>query len=306
MLGDIHSPALLAYWLRDAAEVGFHGTPQGALALLAQPSGARGIADFLAALREGLIAAVEPEAGNRWKRIKPRFGYASVVDEILLGMLRRISVRLLLEYAGRWHDHYRTLQEETALPAIGPAVQQWEALAPPLQVGELRVVGLVSEGDLLEEGRAMQHCVGSYVQRCWAYRSFVFSVRDATGGSLSTFELGLLDPSTCRDGAGPPFVRLVQHFGPANGQPSAQCISAAAVFVEHVERAVPVARVRVLLDKGRLRGEVLKSPRHSARHAWILGESLRRALRPRLSFDALIEQIVAAAVRLAQSSSDGA
>jgi len=50
-------------------------------------------------------------------------------------------------------------------------------------------VGLCSEVELLEEGAAMRHCVGSYAKSCAKGISRIFSLRDEQGNRLATLDI---------------------------------------------------------------------------------------------------------------------
>jgi hypothetical protein len=73
---------------------------------------------------------------------------------------------------GRWPSAVETVED--APPQGAPA---WVA------------VGLCSEVELLEEGAAMRHCVGSYADACAQGHSRIFSLRDADGKRLATLEI---------------------------------------------------------------------------------------------------------------------
>jgi len=93
----------------------------------------------------------------------------------------------------------------------------WLPLSDEFKYGSRRIVPLVNEATLREEGRSLQHCVASYTHRCLTQSVHVASVRDDAGNSCSTVEIHLARTSY---GWQP---KLAQHRGLRNRQPSPAC-----------------------------------------------------------------------------------
>lgn len=70
------------------------------------------------------------------------------------------------------------------------AQQTWESALPTLELRGYEVVPLNSSHDLLDEGREMHHCVGSYANNCLTGRSRIFSIRKE-GVKIATLEIVL-------------------------------------------------------------------------------------------------------------------
>ena len=100
--------------------------------------------------------------------------------------------------------------------------------------GGLRVVELTSRAALELEGRRLQHCVVSYAIKCLLAESAIFSIRDAAGAPLSTFEARV--PT---DGQ----PELLRHHAAANVPPGEREQALAQRFVERVLARLPRQRV---------------------------------------------------------------
>ena len=104
----------------------------------------------------------------------------------------------------------------------------------PWFVGDMVVVPLLSGEDIVAEGRAMRHCAGTFTAFATSGLSFLFSIRQASGTRISTFELTvdnevLFKPSNA-NGDSHPF-QLKQHFGELNSIPSRAVRCIAEYFV---------------------------------------------------------------------------
>src|SRR3546814_5143478 len=77
----------------------------------------------------------------------------------------------------------------------------------------VQILNLVTERDLVEEGRGLGHCVGGgfYAQRCRAGESFILALRDPTGRRLSTAEVSIDAARNC--------LMTRQHRGRRNEYP---------------------------------------------------------------------------------------
>lgn len=65
----------------------------------------------------------------------------------------------------------------------------WDSALPAIEVGDYQVIPLTSSWALRQEGRAMQHCVASYAERCFSGQARVFSIRDLAGKRLATMSV---------------------------------------------------------------------------------------------------------------------
>lgn len=69
----------------------------------------------------------------------------------------------------------------------------WESALGACEIGGYQILPLTSSWALRQEGREMQHCVGSYVEMCCKGRARVFSIRDLTGRRLATMSVAIND-----------------------------------------------------------------------------------------------------------------
>jgi hypothetical protein len=173
-------------WLEEAARMGW----QKAYAKLAAiEGGLDALADVFDFLDEIGSAGdwLDAQTGKEipWEnwRIESRKRWLRAPES--LGMFR------LLEASVRWH---RVLWTEAGLPEDSDTRRTaWPyLLAQPLALGDgIMAVSLGNAGELADEGRRMQHCVGSYWRHCFLGGSHIVSLRDHRGDSLSTLEIRL-------------------------------------------------------------------------------------------------------------------
>ena len=121
------------------------------------------------------------------------------------------SVESVLRDINGWHDQLaqsRNAPADLVWPLSGIAWLTLTTYRPPRD-GRWRIVELTSTAELLEEGRAMRHCVGSYARGASAGRYAIFSLRhrrfDAENFTrVATIEVTLADRT------------VVQARGPSN------------------------------------------------------------------------------------------
>lgn len=155
-------------------------------------------------------------AQAQWHRTLPRVGWICTEDESLINY----SWESLLSARGIQRDSHGVFSY--ALPS-----------------GQWVFVELDSSHALMDEGKAMSHCVDyGYDMECRAGRSRIFSVRNRTGERISTLEL--------RPGRGkvvrvngrkcPQFshYRIAQNRGYENREVSKDCILAACRFLDFI------------------------------------------------------------------------
>lgn len=126
------------------------------------------------------------------------------------------------------------LGSEDAAADQPPALLQW----PPLfhvshRRGAYRIHELTSQLALEQEGQRLEHCIGTYAAVVLVEDSFLFSVRDPLGRSLSSFEVKL-------PAAGPV---LVQHQALANSVPDRTLQALVADYLQLVLAKVPARRL---------------------------------------------------------------
>jgi hypothetical protein len=143
-----------------------------------------------------------------------------------------------------WHE--AITEFDTVGHALDPHGRfAWPALLPECDIGDLRIVALTSVEALRDEGRALRHCVGAYVQRCLFDRTHIFSLRSAAGERLATIQV---DAISGQDGTFG--VQLVQQRGPSNRTPAEACVHAVQRLMPVLER-LPQTHFQAL-EKARL------------------------------------------------------
>ncbi len=195
-------------WLEEAARMGW----QKAYAKLAAVEGGLdALADVFDFLDEIGSAGdwLDAQTGRKipWEqwRVESRKRWLRAPEA--LGMFR------LLEASVRWH---RVLWTEAGLPEDSDTRRTtWPCLVPqPLALADgIMAVSLGNAAELAEEGRRMQHCVGSYWRHCFLGGSHIVSLRDRQGDSLSTLEIRLPENGTRN-------CNIVQHRAYRNQTPS--------------------------------------------------------------------------------------
>lgn len=129
-----------------------------------------------------------------------------------------------------WH---RALQRHMAQIVLNQRTgPDWPALLPDLAFGNRIITALTSPTALAIEGSMLEHCVGTYTNRCLFESVHVLSLRDHAGHPCSTAEIIL-------DAQGP---RVVQHRGRRNSKPSAACRAAVRSLMDYLSRTETVDR----------------------------------------------------------------
>ena len=135
---------------------------------------------------------------DRWMRAPNKFGMFRIV-----------------EFSVRWH---RLAFTEAGFSGNADTRRStWPCLlSQPVQMAPgIFAVPLGNADSLAEEGRRMQHCVGSYWRNCFLGNSHIISLRDAEGKSLSTLELSVNQKESHR-------CEIVQHRAPKNKTPATE------------------------------------------------------------------------------------
>lgn len=94
--------------------------------------------------------------------------------------LRGRHLAAVLAQTARWHQQLEQAQRHAGLLAV-PLHTAWLGLPVPDfsssdEAGRVRITQLCTFGQLLAEGRALHHCVASYVQSCQRGRCGIFSL----------------------------------------------------------------------------------------------------------------------------------
>lgn len=87
----------------------------------------------------------------------------------------------------QWHDALNLLERQRAKEATQN--NTWDSLLEETFIKGFKVVPLLSSYDLIDEGKDMHHCVGSYSDNCISGKSRIFSIRDKEDNKIATLEL---------------------------------------------------------------------------------------------------------------------
>jgi hypothetical protein len=143
---------------------------------------------------------------------------ADALQRFVLDWARTCSLAQFLAMSRRWHESLLLRTGETIEDSSVP--QSWPpVLAASVALGGRTIVELVDTASLVEEGRRLQHCVGTYSDLCMRRDGLLFSLRDAAGNPCSTLQLRISDER--------PTVAIVQHRGSGNAAASEDCRKAA-------------------------------------------------------------------------------
>ena len=183
-----------------------------------------GIPDFEKALREWSV-----QVGS--------------TPERSIAALWSYSILKVAVLSHRWHDWLvrRIEDEEVSVEAPETPGLGWPTLTvEPWRNERHAVVALNYPWILQDEGRRMEHCVGTYVSQCRYFGSHIFSLRDpATGRSLSTVELRLEERPGQADE-----ILVEQHRAFENADPAAECKQTLDEFLRHLRATVTIEQCR--------------------------------------------------------------
>lgn len=93
--------------------------------------------------------------------------------------LKGRTIATILAHTARWHQQLVQARRHSGLQAV-PLHTAWPGLPVPDFAGgdhdRVRITQLLTFGQLLQEGRALHHCVASYVNSCQRGRCGIFSL----------------------------------------------------------------------------------------------------------------------------------
>ena len=93
---------------------------------------------------------------------------ATLTSRTFTGLLRRSS---------EWHRMIEQQTRERLMSEIRQSNLQWDSLLEVSRIGDLDIIPLTSELDLLQEGSEMRHCSATYGQKCARGDHRMFSIR---------------------------------------------------------------------------------------------------------------------------------
>lgn len=206
-------------------------------------------------LRELRVMKLDLESGNSWlfDRIINVFDFlktlrvavkwhhyayqdtqnhiADGASDFVMRWMRTKTLRQLANISDAWHraNHLALEKELSAKLDTGAiantlATQEWPLiLSAPFVHDEYTITELENELELMHEGREMQHCVATYVDKCKQGDSVIFSMKNFNKSKNATLELMIRDQDWR--------LQIVSLFGLRNEQPSAECQGVANVFL---------------------------------------------------------------------------
>ena len=141
-----------------------------------------------------------------------------MADSVTKEWIKEAGLVSLLVESERWHTSWWEREIRTEHFNWRPLITGSH------QIGCLVVHELSNTQLLVEEGRAMRHCIASYASLCQSGKSVIFSLRSLEGDKRrSTLHVGI-------DEAGRFIIR--EHRAFANREPDQECIDAAFQFLD--------------------------------------------------------------------------
>lgn len=197
-----------------------------------------GVIDFIENFSNKVIYphVVRHHEGDNWNNDIPR---QEDCYPIAAHLLSSLSLRQLIKMSDDWHSVTR-MEElrhimnlgRLKLPTEWPTIIEGDYEAP----NGLCIVPLGTTQELIEEGKRMSHCVGTYADRCMYRGSNIVSIRDKAGRSLSTAEI-TFDAVMGIDENQPSYkMNLVQHRSKQNMVPTEDAIQALESFMTDIKK----------------------------------------------------------------------
>ena len=153
-----------------------------------------------------------------------------LLDTLAKEWIKAAGVLSLFAASERWHNECwnRTIDIEA---------ETWTPLTPESQPVENLVAHELSNTQLLiEEGRAMRHCIASYASLCASGNAFVFSLRDKDSGKRrSTIHIGMNEAGK---------FTVQEHRVFANRDADQECTDAAFQLIDAIPAFYPAYRER--------------------------------------------------------------
>lgn len=222
---------ILEYIFQSLCRLGYTEASERRLNRMAgnQPSSVDQMYDYYLYVREW-CQATWPETGRFSLGTTKSTPGPSLFDLFLM----RYPLAELIRQSVVWHKEIAnvTSTADSDRPTSGCSVNNWPGLLrSPVCVGGISAVSLVSGDELRQEGFRLQHCVGSYADRCLMGDTHIFSFRDRQGGSLSTAEIEL------ESDGGHWVPRVIEHSGFENTPPPLECSLALDHVIHRLQEA---------------------------------------------------------------------
>ena len=166
--------------------------------------------------------------------------------------MTQVSLLRFAALSRRWHQWQAQVLDESKENGAAADQEHWPTfIESPWGYEDLCVVPLTTAWQLDDEGRRMEHCVGSYASQCIFDGAHIFSIRDRESGtSLSTFEIKLANEVTVSN----PY-KIIQHQGVCDSDPPEKCKAALVSFLRYLKVTVSVERLQEIRFQQCLRQE---------------------------------------------------
>lgn len=244
-----------ARWLQDLGRLGWVAARQKFEAMQATPSDLSEIADLLHELIGAVGGELLPHVARRWRYEREGDDEWQRLTSALETVFFHSSILKQLRASLRWHALQLLPLEEDAPAADEASTQEstsrpdcWPSpLKEPLKVGGLHAHFLTTPTQLRDEGLRMEHCVGSYADRCLFDGSNIVSFRKGDGRSVSTAELRLVERGK-RLG-----FDVTQHQAQRNGDPSPEALQALSSLLRAFDSDEMQTRLKEMREQLRQR-----------------------------------------------------
>mgnify|MGYP001047075479 CR=1 FL=1 len=157
-----------------------------------------------------------------------------IISELLAGF----SLSQLIKISNDWHSEQRMdeLRRIMSLASLNLPAEWPKIIDYNFETSNgLAIVALANTQALIEEGKRMSHCVGTYADKCMYQGSNIVSVRDEKENSLSTAEI-VFDKFKTEDNQISYKVRVLQHRAHKNHEPSIDAKSALNEFIDAIKQ----------------------------------------------------------------------
>ena len=172
-------------WVADSSRMGWTNAFQKFAAIEGGTDAIRDAFDFLDAIGNAgdYLASQSGEKSDSYEEKQKKSSERWLKAPQTFGMFR------IVEWSARWH---RMIWDDAGISyQTDKQLDTWPPLLPErVQLSStIQAVSLGNSNALSLEGKRMQHCVGSYANRCFLGESHIISLRDSYDRSLSTLEI---------------------------------------------------------------------------------------------------------------------
>jgi hypothetical protein len=162
------------------------------------------------------------------------------------------NLNILLKMTVRWKKAMATFCLMRLVANPKPKHEQgmqWPVLEKKqYSLDQIRIVELTSQHELEAEGHRLKHCLASYAENCLFAGSYIYSIRNHMGISMSTFEVGFTQQK----------AKLIQHKATENVVPSEYEQNIVKQFIDNELSSVNPLKVESIVQQRRKLGQQIK------------------------------------------------